>query len=100
MAGRTKKSMFDDIKEIGATEEKPVKETKAKKVEIAPETSNKTGIVKTDSWLNIRSAASTDSSIVGQLKNGEKVTIYKEENGFGKISDINELWVKLEFVNF
>lgn len=102
MAGRSKKSMFDDIKEIETPKEPEVKVTKVKKEEKAaePKFEPKTGIVKTDSWLNVRAAADISSAAIGQLKNGEKITIYEEKNGFGRISDFNEMWVKLDFVTF
>lgn len=101
MAGRPRKSsIFDDIKEIKTTEENPVKEVTEKPVEIAPEPSIRYGVVKSDSWLNIRNNADINAGIVGTLKNGEKVTIYEEKNGFGKISNLSDMWVKLDFITF
>ena len=101
MAGRPKKnSMFDDIKEIETTEEKPVKKVKVEKVEKAPEPSLKTGVVKTDSWLNVRNGPAISCEAIGKLKNGEPVAVYEEKDGWGKISDISEMWVNLDFVTF
>ncbi|WP_257211003.1 SH3 domain-containing protein, partial [Bacillus wiedmannii] len=36
--------------------------------------------------LRVRSAANTSSSILGNLKNGEKVTVLGKANGWAKIS--------------
>lgn len=100
MAGRPRKtSIMKDISEIGTTEEKKVINDIIEKAEIAPEPSHSnTGIVKTDSWLNIRSAPSFSASVIGRLENGEKVDIYETKSGFGKISILEEKWVSLEFI--
>ena len=103
MAGRSKKSMFDDIKEIETPKEPEVKATK-KVVEAKPVVEEKpadiptykSGIVKANPWLNVRNAPFGD--IVGTLNDGEKVTIYEEKKGFGKISENEDKWVKLEFI--
>ena len=100
MAGRPRKtSIMKDISEIGTTEEKKVINDIIEKAEITPEPSHaNTGIVKTDSWLNIRSAPSFSASVIGRLENGEKVDIYETKSGFGKISILEEKWVSLEFI--
>ncbi|MCU5704101.1 SH3 domain-containing protein, partial [Bacillus wiedmannii] len=36
--------------------------------------------------LRVRSAANTSSSVLGNLKNGEKVTVLGKANGWAKIS--------------
>lgn len=104
MAGRPRKNtMFTDITDISSTEKKeevkPI-ETPKEDVEIAPKPSIRYGVVKSDSWLNIRNSADINSSIVGTLKNGEKITIYEEKDGFGKISETADMWVKLDFITF
>ncbi|MHA4164070.1 SH3 domain-containing protein, partial [Bacillus cereus] len=49
--------------------------------------------------LRVRSAANTNSSILGNLKNGEKVTVLGKANGWAKISyQGKEGYVSLEFV--
>ncbi|RFT60874.1 SH3 domain-containing protein, partial [Bacillus clarus] len=49
--------------------------------------------------LRVRSEANTSSSILGSLKNGEKVTILGKANGWAKISyKGKEGYVSLEFV--
>ncbi|PEY42274.1 mannosyl-glycoprotein endo-beta-N-acetylglucosamidase [Bacillus cereus] len=49
--------------------------------------------------LRVRSAANTNSAILGNLKNGEKVTILGKANGWAKISyKGNEGYISLEFV--
>lgn len=104
MAGRPRKNtMFTDITDISSTEKKEevkVTKTPSEDVEIAPKPSMRYGVVKSDSWLNIRSDADINSSIVGTLTNGEKVTIYEEKNGFGKINNLSNMWVKLDYITF
>lgn len=103
MAGRPRKtSIMKDITEIGTTEEKNAIEEVIKTVDI-PKEEDKTplmtsGVVKTDSWLNVRSAPSFSASVIGSLNNGEQVTIYAVKDGFGKISILEEKWVSLEFI--
>ncbi|PEM95248.1 hypothetical protein CN621_28755, partial [Bacillus wiedmannii] len=49
--------------------------------------------------LRVRSAANTSSSVLGNLKNGEKVTVLGKANGWVKISyQGKEGYVSLEFV--
>lgn len=49
----------------------------------------------TASVLNVRSGPSTDYDIIGQLKNGDKVTVDKEEKGWSFISGwISSDWIK------
>ena len=105
MAGRSKKSMFDEIKEIETPKEPEVKVIETV-VEAKPVVEEKpadiptyrSGIVKANPWLNVRNAPFGD--IVGTLDDGVKVTIYEEKKGFGKISENEDKWVKLEFVEF
>lgn len=103
MAGRPRKtSIMKDITEIGTTKEKNAIEEVIKTVDI-PKEEDKTfvttsGVVKTDSWLNIRSAPSFSASVIGKLDNGETVSIYETKNGFGKIAILEDKWVSLEFI--
>lgn len=105
MAGRSKKSMFDEIKEIETPKEPEVKVIETV-VEAKPVVEEKpadiptyrSGIVKANPWLNVRNAPFGD--IVGTLEDGVEVTIYEEKKGFGKISENEDKWVKLEFVAF
>ncbi|MCU5580955.1 SH3 domain-containing protein [Bacillus toyonensis] len=49
--------------------------------------------------LRVRSAANTSSSVLGNLKNGEKVTVLGKANGWAKINyQGKEGYVSLEFV--
>ncbi|WP_176133325.1 SH3 domain-containing protein, partial [Bacillus cereus] len=49
--------------------------------------------------LRVRSAANTSSSILGNLKNGEKVTVLGKANGWAKINyQGKEGYVSLEFI--
>ncbi|MCR6516459.1 SH3 domain-containing protein [Clostridium sp. LY3-2] len=50
-----------------------------------PGTEDKTGVVNVSSSLNVRKDASTTSDVVGQLRNGDRVTIKGEKNGFYRI---------------
>ncbi|WP_235604050.1 SH3 domain-containing protein, partial [Bacillus gaemokensis] len=57
-----------------------------------------TGTINATS-LRVRSQANTNSAILGNLKNGEKVTILGKANGWAKISyKGKEGYVSLEFV--
>ena len=103
MAGRPRKtSIMKDITEIGTKEEKNAIEEVIKTVDIPKEEDKgfvkTSGVVKTDSWLNVRSAPSFSASVIGSLNNGEQVTIYAVKDGFGKISILEEKWVSLEFI--
>lgn len=105
MAGKSKKSMFDEIKEIETPKEPEVKviETVVEAKSVVEEKpadipTYRSGIVKANPWLNVRNAPFGD--IVGTLDDGVEVTIYEEKKGFGKISENEDKWVKLEFVAF
>ncbi|MGN4945884.1 mannosyl-glycoprotein endo-beta-N-acetylglucosamidase [Bacillus anthracis] len=74
----------------GKQEEKPVENIKNGTQEV--------GTINATS-LRVRSAANTSSSILGNLKNGEKVTVLGKANGWAKISyQGKEGYVSLEFV--
>ena len=56
------------------------------------------GTVKTQgSNLNVRSGPGTNYTIVRKLSNGSGVTIYEENNGWGRISGSQE-WVSLSYI--
>ncbi|ARZ65528.1 mannosyl-glycoprotein endo-beta-N-acetylglucosamidase [Bacillus thuringiensis] len=76
--------------EAGKQEEKPVENIKNGTQEV--------GTINATS-LRVRSAANTSSTILGTLKNGEKVTVLGKTNGWAKISyQGKEGYVSLEFV--
>ncbi|PRT40604.1 SH3 domain-containing protein [Bacillus wiedmannii] len=76
--------------EAGKQEEKPAENIKNGTQEV--------GTINATS-LRVRSAANTSSSILGNLKNGEKVTVLGKANGWAKISyQGKEGYVSLEFV--
>ena len=56
----------------------------------------RTGTVTVASTLNIRSGPGTSYSRTGSLKNGTKVTIVEEKNGWGKLKQGG--WVSLQYV--
>lgn len=58
-----------------------------------------TGTVKVNTCLNVRSSASTSSSIIGKLYNGAAVTITGSSNGWYKISyNGTTAWVSSSYV--
>ena len=61
-----------------------------------PTPTYKTGTVRVNSSLNVRSGPSTGYGVVGSLHNGDNVTIYEEENGWYKIGDSR--WVSAQYV--
>ncbi|MGG0728139.1 SH3 domain-containing protein [Bacillus paramycoides] len=76
--------------EVGKQEEKPAEEITNGTQEV--------GTINATS-LRVRSAANTSSSILGNLKNGEKVTVLGKANGWAKISyQGKEGYISLEFV--
>ncbi|WP_459502158.1 SH3 domain-containing protein, partial [Bacillus sp. C1] len=76
--------------EGGKIEEKPSETIESGKQE--------SGTINATS-LRVRSAANTNSAILGSLKNGEKVTIVGKANGWAKISyKGKEGYISLEFV--
>ena len=102
MAGRPRKTtIIKDITEAGTPEEKKIiadilNVTEPVKADI--ETSARKGTVKVDdgTWLNVRNAPFGD--IVDKLYNGDEVTIYDVQKGFGKISTTEDKWVNLAFI--
>lgn len=54
------------------------------------------GTVKVNTSLNIRTGPSTGYSRIGSLKNGEKITIIEENNGWGKLEQGG--WVSLDYI--
>lgn len=64
--------------------------------EPTPTPSYKTGTVKVNTSLNVRSGPGTGYSVVGSLHNGDSVTIYDESNGWYKIGDGR--WVTSQYV--
>ncbi len=76
--------------EAGKQEEKPAENITNGTQEI--------GMINATS-LRVRSAANTSSAVLGNLKNGEKVTVLGKANGWAKISyQGKEGYVSLEFV--
>ena len=82
LADGIEKYLKDNIK-LSGVEEKPENKPEEKPEE-KPEATIKTGTVNA-SALNVRSGASTSSSIIGSLNNGAKVEIVSTSNGWHKI---------------
>lgn len=51
--------------------------------------------VKVNSVLNVRKGPGTDRDKVGSLKNGDKVKIVEEVDGWGKMENGN--WISLKY---
>lgn len=56
-----------------------------------------TKYVKVNTSLNVRIGAGTQYRSIGSLKNGTKVTVYEEQNGFSKIGDSQ--WVSSQYLS-
>lgn len=56
----------------------------------------KTKYVKVNTSLNIRIGAGTQYRATGSLKNGDKVAVYEEANGFSRIGDAQ--WVSSQYL--
>ena len=78
--------------------EPPKEETNQTKPE--PEkpaaSSGKTYTVRVNTRLNVRSGPSTGYRIIRQLRNGDKVTVYEQKDGWGRIS--NGEWVCMAYL--
>lgn len=76
-----------DVEEPTPAPEKPTEPS-------VPAPSHKTMTVKVNTVLNVRSTP--NGKIVDQLKNGTKVTIYEEANGWARIGDGR--WVFMQYL--
>lgn len=66
--------------------------------ELAKSVGRRVADVKTDS-LNVRSDASTDAEVLGQVPEGEELTVVEEQGDWVKVSiEEGEGWVSSEFV--
>ena len=61
-----------------------------------PQPTYKTGVVKVNTSLNVRSGPSTGYNVVGSLSNGTQVTVYEEKNGWARIGDSK--WVSAQYL--
>ena len=67
--------------------------------ELAKSVGRRVADVKTDS-LNVRSDANTESEVLGQVPEGEELSIVEEKDGWVKVSiEEGEGWVSSEFVD-
>ncbi len=67
--------------------------------ELAKSVGRRVADVKTES-LNVRSDASTDAELLGQVPEGEELSIVEEKDGWVKVSiEEGEGWVSSEFVD-
>ena len=76
----------EDYVKFYSKDEKPNNKPDSKP-NVKPESTKKYGRVNVSSELRIREKPSTNSKIIGNLRNGEIVEILGEENGFYKIKD-------------
>jgi len=64
-------------------------------------TPTKTGTVKVNGSLNVRSGAGTTYSIVGSLSNGVKVEVLKEQSGWAQIkAGTTQGWVSATYITY
>jgi len=85
------------VYEVVENTSKVKKEKKEKKEVVKKE--KKTGTVKVRTILNVRAKASKEAKKVGRLKNGEEVTIFKEDKGWLKIKTTKiKGWVSGKYV--
>ncbi|PCJ26983.1 MAG: hypothetical protein COA97_04610 [Flavobacteriales bacterium] len=78
--------------EIGKEVEQPKEKTKDKR-------KSKKAIVAVKTLLNVRKKPTTDSKVVGQLKNGKKIKIIGEETGWYHIKTSKYSgWVSMKYV--
>lgn len=67
--------------------------------ETQPEAEKVTGTVKVDGYLNIRSGSSTGHSVVGQLKNGDRVEILEQKTVGAMVwGRIDKGWISMTYV--
>jgi len=58
-----------------------------------------TGTVKVDSWLNVRSGAGTNYSVVARLTNGTKVEITEQKTVKGTVwGKMSKGWVSMDYI--
>ena len=65
---------------------------------VASAPKHKNGTVKVNSTLNVRSGPGTGYDRTDKLKNGTKVVIVEEKNGWGKLSTGG--WVSMDYITF
>ncbi len=61
-------------------------------------TSSNTKTIYNCEYLNIRNKPNIKGTILGKLKKGTKVTIYKTQNNWSKIDSTNEKWVSSKYL--
>lgn len=54
--------------------------------------------VSVNTHLNVRHGAGAGYPVVDKLYNGEEVTVYEEQNGFGRISEDMDIWVSMKYL--
>lgn len=50
--------------------------------------------------ISVHSSANSESDFVKHLSKGDKVFIYDEEDGWGRISLLNQEWIELSSISF
>lgn len=72
-------------------------EIKAKENKTKVKTHSYTRYVKVNGTLNVRKGASTKKAIVGQKKNGDKVTVYEDKGSWSRIG--TNKWVNSKYLS-
>lgn len=86
--GKPMYQVIETGKEVATPEEKEKEKKKSKK-----------GIVTVKTLLNVRNKPSTDAKVVGQLKNGKKIKVISEDNGWYQIKTSKYSgWVSTKYV--
>lgn len=88
---------YDDLdgETVEAPKEDPKPEPKPEPVEPAKGTKY---TVSVNTHLNVRHGAGAGYPVVDKLYNGEEVTVYEEQNGFGRISEDMDIWVSMKYL--
>ena len=84
---------YDDLD--GETVEAPKEDPKPEPVEPVKGTKY---TVSVNTHLNVRHGAGAGYPVVDKLYNGEEVTVYEEQNGFGRISEDMDIWVSMKYL--
>lgn len=94
----TEENITEEITEEKEVEETKTEESPAEVETTGPETIN--GIVTNSIHVKVRRGPSLESDPIEVLRNGDKVTIFGEENGFYKISTSlnNNVYISKDFV--
>lgn len=81
-----------------AKAEKPKEDPKPEPKPAPSAPKGKKYTVSVNTHLNVRHGAGSGYPVVDKLYNGEEVTVYEEQNGFGRISEDMDIWVSMKYL--